>query len=126
MQACEAWREVWELVEPQLGPEIRSCSAADVCMPPGEPFSSWVQDYIAELHHAAPARPQLARDGIRVCQKLIDQFTEDDELTQMNTRTDLAEFLRFDGDTEASERVLLDLIAQYPTRRRGECTWPRA
>jgi len=80
---------------------------------------NWVQDFALELHNAAVAERRYAETGVRLCQEVLAQFRDEDELFVLNFRADLGEFHFLAAQHKDGERVLLELIRDHPGRAAG-------
>jgi len=118
-QACDRWWPVWEIIRSRLTAHMRTCDRAAVVFEGTQVVYNWVQDFQLELHNAALDQPRYADLGVRLCEEVLGQFSEEDELFRLNFRTDLGEFYYMAGRPEDGERVLLALIHDHPDRAAG-------
>ena len=118
-QACDRWSTVWEIIGSRFGSEMRTCDRAAVVFDETQGLYNWVQDFALELHNAALDDVRYAEMGIGLCQAVLDQFPDEDQLFHVNFRADLGEFYYLADRAKEGERVLLDLIRDYPDHAAG-------
>jgi hypothetical protein len=118
-QACDRWSEVWETIHARLSSEMRTCDSTSLVFDGTQALFNWVQDFALELHNAAIDDTRYADTGTRLCEEVLAQFPEESELFRLNFRADLGEFCYLAGRDQQGERVLLDLIRDYPDRAAG-------
>lgn len=118
-QACDRWTEVWEIIRPRLRPEMRTCESTTVVFDGSQPLHDWLQDFALELYNAALDDARCVDTGIQLCEKVISQFPDETELFRLNFRADLGQFYYMAKRDEQGERVLLDMIRDYPDHAAG-------
>ncbi len=118
-QACERWSTVWELVRSRLRAAMRTCDDASVVFDGSQVLFNWVQDFALELHNAAVDNARYADTGVQLCEDVLHHFPDETELFRLNFRADLGEFYYLAGRPQDGERVLLNLIRDYPDRAAG-------
>jgi len=118
-QACDRWSTVWEIIRSRFDPKMRTCRQAAAVFDATPPLSDWVQDFALELYNTALDEIRYAEIGIGLCRDVISQFTDENELFRLNFRADLGQFYYLARRAEEGERVLLDLIHDYPDRAAG-------
>ena len=72
-----------------------------------------------ELNNAALDEPRFAPLGEQLCRDVLEQFTDDADLFELNFRADLGEFLFLDDRAEEGEAVFAALIADHPDQPTG-------
>ncbi|MCK4302999.1 MAG: SEC-C domain-containing protein [Candidatus Eisenbacteria sp.] len=118
-QACDRWSTVWEIIRSRFDPEMRTCRRTAVVFDATQPLYDWVQDFALELYNAALDDVRYAEIGIGLCQEVLAQFPDEDELFHLNFRADLGQFYYLARRAKEGERTLLDLIHDYPDRAAG-------
>ncbi len=118
-RACDCWWPVWQTIRSRLHPKMRTTKSAAVVFDGTQSLFNWVQDFALELHNAAVADRRYAETGVRLCQEVLAQFRDEDELFVLNFRADLGEFHFLAAQHNDGERVLLELIRDYPDRAAG-------
>ena len=117
--ACANWARVWETIRERLRPEMRTIDDAAAVFSGMQALYNWVQDYLLELRNAAVDERGYAETGVRLCEEVLAQFPDEDELFLINFRGDLGELLCLAGEPERGERVFLELIRDYPDTSAG-------
>ena len=118
-QACDRWTELWEIIRPRLRPEMRTCESTTVVFDGTQPLHDWLQDFALELYNAALDDVRCVDTGIQLCEKVISQFPDENELFRLNFRADLGQFYYMAKRDEQGERVLLDMIRDNPDHAAG-------
>jgi hypothetical protein len=118
-QACDRWSMVWEVIRSRLRPDMRTCDSARMVFDGTQALFNWVQDFALELHNAALDEARYADTGVRLCEEVLSQFSDESELFRLNFRADLGEFHYLAGRAKEGERVLLNLIHDHPDRAAG-------
>ena len=117
--ACDSWWEVWQTIRSRLRPEMNTARRAAVVFDGTQSLFNWVQDFALELHNAAVQERRYARIGVQLCEEVLAHFPGEDELFLINFRADLGEFHFLAGEHTEGERVLLELIRDYPDSAAG-------
>lgn len=104
-RACALWARVWDTIRERLRPEMRTIDDAAVVFSGTQALYNWVQDYLVELRNVAVDGRGYAETGVRLCEAVLAQFPDEDELFLINFRGDLGEFLCLAGEPERGERV---------------------
>ena len=117
--ACTQWARVWETIRERMRPEMRTIDDAAAVFSGMQALYNWIQDYMLELRTAAVKDRGYADTGVRLCEEVLAQFPDEDELFLINFRGDLGELLCLAGKPERGERVLLELIRDYPDTAAG-------
>ena len=117
--ACDGWWKVWQTICSRLRPKMSTTESAAVVFDGTQSLYNWVQDFALELHNAAVVEHRYAETGVRLCQEVLAQFRDEDELFVVNFRTDLGEFYFLAAQHKDGERVLLELIRDHPGRAAG-------
>jgi len=118
-QACDRWSKAWEAIRSRFDPAVRSCRPTAPVPKGTQPLYDWVQDFALELYNAALDDIRYAEMGIGLCRDVLDQFPDENELFELNFRADLGQFYYLARRTEEGQRVLLDLIHDFPDRAAG-------
>ena len=113
-KACETWWEVWQTIRSRLRPEMNTTKRVAPVFTGGQFLFNWVQDFALELSNAALKERRYAAIGIQLCKEVLAHFPGEDELFQINFRSDLGEFHFRAGENSEGERVLLELIRDHP------------
>ena len=117
--ACDRWTEVWQVIGSRLQPDMRDCRAARVVFDGTQLLGNWVQDFVTELYNAAVKEARYADTGIEFCEEILRQFPDEEELFRRNFRGDLGVLYFMAGKAEQGEKVLLELIRDYPDHATG-------
>jgi len=117
--ACAHWARVWETIRERLRPEMRTIDDAGAVFSGMQALYNWLQDYLFELRNAAVDERGYAETGVRLCEEVLAQFPDEDELFLINFRGDLGELLCLAGEPERGERVFLELIRDHPDTSAG-------
>ena len=119
-RGCERWAELWRALRPLLRPEMRTFASAGAVFPDLQYFSNWVDDFTLELRNAAVrGEPRFAEIGCEVCEFLLAQFVDEEAWRLLYVRGDLGTFHALADRFEDAERVLLELMREYPEKARG-------
>ena len=118
-EACDRWWPAWEALRDRLEPTMRSCDQAEPLLRGTQAIYNWVQDFAMELNNAALDEPRFAPLGEQLCRDVLEQFTDDADLFELNFRADLGEFLFLDDRAEEGEAVFAALIADHPDQPTG-------
>ena len=118
-RACAHWARVWETIRERLLPEMRTIDDAAAVFSGTQALYNWIQDYLVEIRNAAVDERGCAETGVRLCEEVLAQFPDEDELFLINFRGDLGELLCLAGEPERGERVFLELIRDYPDTAAG-------
>jgi len=118
-QACAHWARVWETIRERLRPEMRTINDAVAVFSGMQSLYNWIQDYLIALRNVAVDERGYAKTGVRLCEDVLAQFPDEDELFLINFRGDMGELLCFAGEPERGERVFLELIRDYPDTASG-------
>jgi hypothetical protein len=121
-QACERWWEVWEIILRRLKHYMRACGLTFPVFRGTESLEVWLYDFAETLYHLARDEPRYAGMRVRLCEDVLDQFPDEDDLFLENFRSALGESLYLAGLDEAGERILLELIRDRPHRSVGYAT----
>ena len=118
-RACERWQWVWEVIRARLTPQMRTCADTEVVFNGMQALHNWVQDFQLELRNLAVRDPARATDAVSFAMEVLAQFPDEEELFDINFRTDLGEALFLAGRADEGERVFLQLIDDYPDHPAG-------
>jgi hypothetical protein len=118
-RACDCWWKVWQSIRSRLHPKMCTTKSAAVVFDGTQCLFDWVQDFALELHNAAVVERRYGETGVRLCQEVLAQFRDEDELFVVNFRADLGEFHFLAAQHNDGERVLLELIRDHPERAAG-------
>jgi hypothetical protein len=118
-RACAHWARVWKTIRERLRPEMRTIHDAVAVFSGTQSLYNWIQDYLIELRNVAVDQRSYTETGVRLCEEVLAQFPDQDELFLINFRGDMGEFLCLAGEPERGERVFLELIRDYPDNAAG-------
>lgn len=114
-RACERWNETWQLIRARLEPEMRTCEQAEVVFAGSQLIFNWISDFSTELLNAALADgPRFGELGVRFCQEVLAQFTEESDGFKAFIRGDLGDIHCRAGRFDEGEKVFLELIRDEP------------
>lgn len=111
--ACDRWWRVWCLLVPWFDSTMRDVHEADEAFQGFQSIFNWCQDFEAQLQSAAQRDRYYAAIGRRYCEEFIGQFTDADDLLQVNFRRALARFHFGLGDTAAGEATLREIVEEW-------------
>lgn len=117
--ACDRWSDVWAILRPRLQPQMRTTDSAESVFDGTQCLFNWVQDYALELHNAALVDTRYAEAGVGLCQDVLAQFPDEEEIFVTVFRADLGEFYFLAGRQDEGERILLELIGDHPDSSAG-------
>lgn len=118
-RVCEIWWDVWQTIRSRLRPEMSTTRQAAAVFDGSQCLFNWVQDFALELHNAALAERRYVGIGVQLCKDVLTHFPGEDDLFLTNFRASLGEFHFLGGEPAEGERVLQDLIRDYPDRAVG-------
>ena len=77
-------------------------------------LQNWTQDYCATLYNAALTDAATAKVGVSFCQGILLQFSDEDSHFLNNFKASLGEFHYLAAEAQEGEKILTDLINDYP------------
>ncbi|MBI4515303.1 MAG: hypothetical protein HY699_05750 [Deltaproteobacteria bacterium] len=116
--ACDRWQQIWEVIEPRLRPEMRSCNDAAVVFDGTQCLFNWLQ-VAMELLNASRHEPAYAQTGVQLCERVLSQFVGENDDFRDNFQADLGDLLFLAGRWADGERVLTDIIDRDPDHALG-------
>jgi SEC-C motif len=117
--ACEIWSRVWDQFLLRLSPRMTSCEKSLPEYDGSFYLADWLQDYCAALHSLALSDNSQAQSGVSFCRQVLLQFPDETSLWLENFRASLGEFHFVAGNPVEGEKVLTELIADFPHRSVG-------
>jgi hypothetical protein len=113
-EACDCWWRVWRTLYNRFSPKMRRMEDTFNLFAGIQSLHNWCQDFEMELHNAALKDPEYDRRRIQYCREWIDQFTEENDLLQMNFRRALAESYLRQGEGARGKEILDQIIEWWP------------
>lgn len=120
--ACEHWLSLWRWIVPQLTPLMRTTSAADRLLEDYECMFNWGQGLCEQLRKAALDDDEYAATGIRFCEQVVAQFSDEKREYPDYFRCDMADMLVLVGQRERAEAILNEIIEARPDEAVGYVT----
>lgn len=119
-EACRIWWKVWEVLRPRLTPAMRTTAAARAVFDGSQCLFNWTQDFSLAFQNASrDGEKEQAELGIRYLSELIAQFRDEDGHYLVNVRADLGELYFRAGRGAEGERVVRDLVRDFPDEATG-------
>jgi tetratricopeptide (TPR) repeat protein len=114
-RACELWNETWQLIRARLEPQMRTTDQAEAVFSGTQLIHNWLQDFSTELLNAALENgPRFGTIGVRFCQDVLAQFTDESEGFKTFVRGDMGDILCRAGRFDEGEKIFLELIRDQP------------
>ena len=117
--SSDAWLLLWDWVRPRLTADMRTLDAADPLLDDAEFMLNWIQDLFMVLRNAAMDQREYADAGVRLCEQILSQFTEEDARVLDDMRCDLADMLFMRGDRARGEQILIQIMDSRPNEAIG-------
>jgi hypothetical protein len=117
--ACDLWLPLWEWMRPLLTPLMRRMDAADLLLGGDQFMLNWTQDLCQELRNASLRQPEYVAPGIRYCEQVIAQFTEEQRSVLDYFRCDMADLLVLAGERQKAQAILTEIIEARPDEAIG-------
>jgi tetratricopeptide (TPR) repeat protein len=113
--ACTQWNETWQLIRARLEPHMRTCEQAEVVFEGSQLIYNWLSDFSTELLNATlDDGPRFGDIGVRFCQEVLAQFTDETDDFKAFFRGELGDILCRAGRLAEGEQVFLELIRDWP------------
>ena len=114
-RACDHWNETWQLIRARLEPEMRTCKQAEAVFNGSQLIFNWLSDFSTEFLNATLVDgPRFGEIGVRFCNEVLAQFTDESDNFKTFFRGDLGDILCRAGRFEEGEQVFLQLIRDVP------------
>lgn len=118
-ETCRIWMRVWETFKTDYDLANRSIDEIDVQFNGSQSFFNWCQDFEMELINASIDSKEFAELGVAYLKEFLAFFEDEDALFVNQFKSSLGECYCRSGDQEAGEKVMRELIRQYPDRMVG-------
>jgi len=118
-KACRIWMRVWETFKNDYDLANRSIEEIDAQFNGSQSFSNWCQDFEMELINVSIDSKEYAEIGVAYLNEFIACFADEDDMFVNQIKSSLGECYCRSGDQEAGEKVLRELIRQYPDKAYG-------
>ncbi len=118
-EACRLWMRVWDTFKANYDLSNRSIGEIDVQFNGSQSFFNWCQDFEMELINASIDSKEFAELGVAYLKEFLAFFDDEDALFVNQFKSSLGECYCRSGDQEAGEKVMRELIRQYPDRTVG-------
>lgn len=123
IEACDAWRQVWEWLKEKVTPKRKTIEALDADFRGTQPVFDWCQDFEMELGNAGVDDPAYYRRRIRYCQAFLETFEEIHPSIRGHFLVAEAESYWRLGEVETAEAKFEALIAAQPDWAWGYIDW---
>lgn len=118
-EACRIWMRVWETFKADYDLANRSIDEIDAQFNGSQSFFNWCQDFEMELINASIDSKEFAELGVSYLNEFLACFADEDAILVNQFKSSLGEFYCRSGDQETGEKVMRELIRQYPDRMVG-------
>ena len=118
-EACRIWMRVWETFKTVYDLDNRSIDEIDAQFNGSQSFFNWCQDFEMELINASIDSKEFAEIGVAYLNEFLSFFVDEDALLVNQFKSSLGECYCRSGDQVAGEKVMRELIRQYPDRMVG-------
>ncbi|MFH1152497.1 MAG: SEC-C metal-binding domain-containing protein [Pseudomonadota bacterium] len=118
-EACRIWMRVWDTFKTDYDLANRSIDEIDAQFNGSQSFFNWCQDFEMELVNASIDSKEFAELGVAYLKEFLAFFDDEDTLFVNQFKSSLGECYCRSGDQEAGEKVMRELIRQYPDRMVG-------
>ncbi|WP_413911444.1 YecA family protein [Desulfobacula sp.] len=118
-EACSIWMRVWETFKADYDLANRSIDEIDAQFNGSQSFFNWCQDFEMELINASIDSKEFAELGVTYLKEFLACFADEDAIFINQFKSSLGECYCRSGDQEAGEKVMRELIRQYPDRMAG-------
>ena len=118
-EACRIWMRVWETFKADYDLANRSIDEIDAQFNGSQSFFNWCQDFEMELINASIDSKEFAELGVSYLNEFLACFADEDAIIVNQFKSYLGEFYCRSGDQETGEKVMRELIRQYPDRMVG-------
>ena len=118
-EACRIWMRVWETFKADYDLANRSIDEIDAQFNGSQSFFNWCQDFEMELINASIDLKEFAELGVSYLNEFLACFADEDTIIVNQFKSSLGEIYCRSGDQETGEKVMRELIRQYPDRMIG-------
>ena len=118
-KACRIWMKVWETFKNDYDLANRSIDEIDNQFNGTQSFFNWCQDFEMKLLNASIDSKEYAKFGVAYLNEFLAYFANEDAIFVNQFKSSLGECYCRSGDQEAGEKVIGELIQQYPNRAVG-------
>jgi len=118
-EACRIWMRVWETFKADYDLANRSIDEIDAQFNGSQSFFNWCQDFEMELINASIDLKEFAELGVSYLNEFLACFADEDTIIVNQFKSSLGEIYCRSGDQETGEKVMRELIRQYPDRMVG-------
>ncbi|MGM0378035.1 MAG: hypothetical protein ACQEQ0_14800 [Bacteroidota bacterium] len=118
-EACRIWMRVWDTFKANYDLSNKSIDEIDVQFNGSQSFFNWCQDFEMELINASIQSKEFAELGLTYLKEFLAYFADEDAKFVNQFKSSLGEFYCRSGDQETGEKVMKELIRQYPDRMVG-------
>ncbi len=112
--ACDVWGRAWDQFLLRLGLGMTTFDKSLPAYDGSFYLKNWTQDYCATLNNAALTDAAAAKVGASFCQGILLQFSDEDSHFLNNFKASLGEFHYLAAEAQEGEKILTDLINDYP------------
>ncbi len=112
--ACDIWARAWDQLLLRLGLGMTTFDKSLPAYDGSFFLKNWTQDYCATLYNAALTDAATAKVGVSFCQGILLQFSDEDSQFLNNFKASLGEFHYLAAEAQEGEKILTDLIYDYP------------
>jgi hypothetical protein len=117
--ACRIWTKVWETFKNNYDLANRSIEEIDAQFNGSQSFFNWCQDFEMELINASIGSKEYAKIGIAYLTEFLAYSADEDDSFVNQFKSSLGECYCRSGNQEAGEKVMMELIRQYPDKAVG-------
>lgn len=118
-KACRIWMRVWETFKNNYDLVNKSIEEVDNQFNGSQSFFNWCQDFEMELINASIDSKEYAKVGVTYLNEFLAYFANEDDRFVNQFQSSLGECYCRSGDQEVGEKVIRELIHQYPNRAIG-------
>ena len=118
-EACRIWMRVWETFKNDYDLANRSIEEINKKFNGSQSFLNWCQDFEMEMINASIDSKEYAEVGVAYLNEFLAYFANEDYRLVNQFKSSLGECYCRSGDQEAGEKVIRELIRQYPNRAIG-------
>ena len=123
IEACDAWRQVWEWLRDKVTPQRNTIAALDADFRGMQSVFNWCQDFEMELGNAGLSDPEYYRLRIRYCREFLETFADVEwSMRGSFLRAEAESYWRL-GETETAENKFEALIQEDPDWAWGYIEW---
>ncbi len=115
-KACRIWMKVWEIFKNNYDLDNSSIEEIDHQFNGRQSFFNWCQDFEMELLNASIDSKEYAEFGVAYLNDFLAYFDNEEDSFVNQFKSSLGECYCRSGDQEAGEKVIRELIRQYPNR----------